>query len=409
MQASRRRLKVIESLNPKNGVCSEVLEIPVKRRGLTGLLAEVDEEEDGSRTVPAEWQVHNEVWGKASDRVLLYFHGGAFTLMNPRSHRPLTLLMSKQLGVRVLSVDYRLSPEVQYPSALHDAVAAYQYLTEDLKIPSSNIFVSGDSAGGNLSLALMLYLRDQRMERLGGAILLSPWSDMTASMQSWESNAHIDYLSLPPGDSKFSPPHLYLGEDYATNVVHPYVSPAITDLSSLPPLLIQAGGAETLRDEISLLALRAAAAGVEVDHQIWQAGIHVAQAFVKNDISPASLKEMARWAERQPAPLSGAGDFSKVDRLLEAAWKKRRSTLEAKGVKVLEEREEVARVPSFIFEGVKEAAPELACRKDGHEALRKAVEEVRNAGTQDVTTIFKARRNPEALGWLGTVRGALHL
>lgn len=192
-------------------------------------------------------------------------------------------------------------------------------------------------------------------------------------------------------------------------MVHPYVSAAIADLSSLPPLLIQAGGAETLRDEITLLALRAAAAGVDVDHQIWQAGIHVSQAFIKNDISPASLKEMATWAERQKAPQAGAGDFSEVDGLLEAAWEKRRAGLAAKGVEVHEEQEEVARVPTFVFEGVKEAAPELVCRADGHEAVRKAVEEARKAGAQDITTVFKARRNPEALGLLGRVRGALHL
>ncbi|ORY83587.1 Alpha/Beta hydrolase protein [Leucosporidium creatinivorum] len=409
MAASRKRLQVIESLNPKIGVCSEVFEIPVKRRGLKGLLEEVDAAENGSRAVPAEWQVHNEVRGKASDRVLLYFHGGAFTLMNPRSHRPLTLLMSKQLGVRVLSVDYRLSPEVLFPSALHDAVAAYQYLTEDLKIPASNIIVGGDSAGGNLSLALMLYIRDQKMARLGGAILLSPWSDMTASMQSWETNAALDYLSLPPPNSALSPPHLYLGEHYTTNVVHPYVSPAIADLSSLPPLLIQAGGAETLRDEITLLAQRAANAGVEVAHQIWESGIHVSQAFIKNDISPAALKEMALWAEQLKAPQAAAGNFTEVDRLLDEAWEKRRIRLEAKGVKAQEEVEEVARVPTFIFEGEKEAAPELLCRDEGHEEVKKAVEEAKKAGVQGFTTVFKARRNLEALGFLGRVRGALHL
>lgn len=148
---------------------------------------------------------------------------------------------------------------------------------------------------------------------------------------------------------------------------------------------------------------------MDVDHQIFEAGIHVSQAFIKNDISPASLKEMARWAEQQKAPQTGAGDFDKVNRLLELAWEKRRAGLEAKGIKVQDEREEVARVPTFVYEGVKEAAPELVCRDDAHEAVKRAVEEVRKAGVQDVTTIFKARPNPEVLGLLGRVRGALHL
>lgn len=79
------------------------------------------------------------------------------------------------------------------------------------------------------------------MPSVGGAILLSPWVDQTASMMSWETNKSIDYLSLPPPDSKTSPPHLYLGSTYADMVTNPLVSPAVADLSSLPPLLIQAG------------------------------------------------------------------------------------------------------------------------------------------------------------------------
>lgn len=97
--------------------------------------------------------------------------------------------MSKLLKARVLSVDYRLSPETPFPGGLHDVVVAYLHLTQDLGIEPASIIVSGDSAGGGLSLALLLYLRDNKMPLPGGAILISPWCDLTASFRTWDDNA----------------------------------------------------------------------------------------------------------------------------------------------------------------------------------------------------------------------------
>lgn len=183
--------------------------IPVRSLGLTGLLEEYDREEDGSRTLLADWTIHNDVQrnvNNATTKVVLYLRarvvlnysvkrelttrtdGGGYTLLNRASHRPICVKMSKALNCRVLSLEYRLSPETVFPGALHDAVVAYKYLTDDCKIPAHNIIVSGDSAGGNLSLALLLYLRDEKMPRLGGGILLSPWCDLTTSLMSWETN-----------------------------------------------------------------------------------------------------------------------------------------------------------------------------------------------------------------------------
>lgn len=181
--------------------------------------------------------------------------------------------MSKQLDCRVLSIDYRLAPETRFPGAIHDVVSALHYLT-DLGVPRSNIYFAGDSAGGNLAVTSLLYLRDEvragrAASNVGGAILISPWSDLTGSLGSMVSNLATDYL--PPGgeDKTMDPVHLYLGpENHDALVTNGLVSPAAADLAELPPLLIQAGGNEVLRDCITLLAQRASTAGVDVTHEV---------------------------------------------------------------------------------------------------------------------------------------------
>lgn len=167
-------------------------------------------------------------------------------------------------------------------------MSAYFRLVEDIKIPPQNIIVAGDSAGGGLTLALMMYLRDNGYPLPGGGILMSPWvgqsslmlstyfyslmalADLTLSCDSWESNAHYDVVPIPlPGDH-LNPIACYLGEHMEKYLTHPYASPLFGDFKGLPPLLIQAGDSEVLRDEITLLAHKATLAGVEVRHELYE-------------------------------------------------------------------------------------------------------------------------------------------
>jgi acetyl esterase/lipase len=140
---------------------------------------------------------------------------------------------------------------------------------EDLHIPPENIIVSGDSAGGGLALALLMYLRDNDYPLPSGAILMSPWVDLTLSCESWESNALFDVVPFPVMDSHMNPIALYLGEQTEKYLTHPYASPLFGTFEGLPPLLIQAGDAEVLRDEIALLAHKATLAGVLVRHEVF--------------------------------------------------------------------------------------------------------------------------------------------
>lgn len=204
---------------PADGVVTPVT-FKVRQRGLTGLLREADEREDGTREITGEWVVSKRMWRRmqqdhfgtssrsrsstrqprpdhqqpsshhfSKDKVVLYLHGGAYYVMSAATHRYITISVSKYTDCRVFAVNYRLAPECRWPGQIHDAVSAYLRLTRDLKIPPQNIIIAGDSAGGGLTLALLMYLRDNGFDLPCGTILMSPWVDLTMSCDSWETNA----------------------------------------------------------------------------------------------------------------------------------------------------------------------------------------------------------------------------
>ncbi|GAA5825728.1 hypothetical protein JCM5353_005251 [Sporobolomyces roseus] len=390
--AGRKQLKFLEQACPQDGVLFEV-GWKVKKRRLKGVLKEVDAEETGDREVQGEWQAHDSIDLKtpsSSGKVLLYLHGGAYCRLSRKTHRNLTFALSKGLQRSVLSVDYRLSPEVKFPCALHDAVSAYFYLTEDLKIPVKNIVVSGDSAGANLALALILYLRDTSLLQLSGGILFSPWIDLTASTSSWDINKSTDYLSMDRSDPMF-PPTLFLSGSNPEDIAHPYVSPAISgDLSNLPPLLVQAGGGETLRDESALFAQRADRAGNDIVHEVYSGGVHVFVAVMEDGIGKKGIENVVRWEE---------GRFETKGRVASEGWKDVRGTLQnerdrkigaAAGRKSIGDTR--ARELFTFVETVEYAAP-IRLRKDSHPAAVKAVEEnAKHQPRKGLTKVIRARR-----------------
>lgn len=285
---------------PKDGLITPVT-YKVKKRGLRGLLKEADEAEDGNRELTGEWVVGKQTWrrlqsewrnGKPSnkERVILYIHGGAYFVMSAVTHRPLTISLSKYTECRLFAINYRLAPDCQFPGPLHDVVSSWFRLVEDLGIPPQNIVLGGDSAGGGLVMALLLYLRDNDYELPSGAILFSPWVDLTLSCDSWETNSAYDYLPMPVPGNHMNPVKAYLGDNIDKYLTHPYASPLFGDLRGLPPLLIQCGDAEVLRDEITLLAHKASLAGVAVRHELYEDCVHVFPAFLFLDASRKALQ-----------------------------------------------------------------------------------------------------------------------
>jgi epsilon-lactone hydrolase len=175
-------------------------------------------------------------------RVILYLHGGAFFMGSPASYRNRTMRLSYRCHAEVFVPAYRLAPEHPYPAALDDVLAAWK-LVQTLR-PDASLFVAGDSAGGGLALSLLVRLRDLGLPMPNGAVLLSPWTDLTVSGASIDANHGKDLW--------FTRKHLETWARYyvgRADAQLPYISPVFADLSDLPSLLLLIGENELLLDD----------------------------------------------------------------------------------------------------------------------------------------------------------------
>ncbi|MDR8394729.1 alpha/beta hydrolase [Paraburkholderia sp. USG1] len=231
-----------------------------------------------ARVVPVVANGVNGQWisapGARDDRAVLYFHGGGFQVGSLSSHHELMACISQASGCRVLGVDYRLAPEHRYPSALYDACAAYEWVLAQ-GLHADEIALAGDSAGAGLVLSTLLSVRDADLPLPAAAVLMSPWTDLTASGESYETRAAADPIHQRPMILAMA--RNYLGpHDDARDAL---ISPLFADLTGLPPLLIQVGDRETVLSDSTELADRARAAGVTAELQVWDNMIHVFQQF----------------------------------------------------------------------------------------------------------------------------------
>ena len=208
----------------------------------------------------------------AAEGVVLYLHGGGYVLCSIETHRDLLTRLALESGAKVFALDYRLAPEHPYPAALEDATRAYCWLVEQAVDPA-RLAVVGDSAGGGLTAALLQRLREVGAPLPAAAALLCPWVDLANSGDSIEANAATDYVGREMLEAWSA--WYRNGEDLR----NPLVSPLQADLSRLPALLVQAGGAEALLDQIAAFAERARAAGVEVTYEVQPEMIHVVHLF----------------------------------------------------------------------------------------------------------------------------------
>jgi acetyl esterase/lipase len=196
--------------------------------------------------------------GVRTDAVVLYFHGGGYAIGSARSHRHLAAAIARAAGTRALLLDYRLAPENPFPAALDDAVAAYQWLLAR-GIAPARIVLGGDSAGGGLTVATLLALRDRGLPRPAGGVCISPWVDLTCSGASYATRAAADPIVTRDGVEALAQAYVGAGDRKAA-----LVSPLYADLRNLPPLLIHVGSDEVLLDDAIGLGARARAAGVDV-------------------------------------------------------------------------------------------------------------------------------------------------
>ncbi len=252
------------------------LSIPEMRAGLEAMVAsvphdpEVRHEPTTAGGVPAEWQIAPNA---DAGRTILYLHGGGYCVGSMNTHRDLASRLSRAAAARVLLIDYRLAPEHPHPAAVDDATAAYRWLLAHGATPARTVS-AGDSAGGGLTVATLLALRDARVPLPAAGVCLSPWVDLEAIGESMTTKAAVDPMVQRDGLLGMAAAYL-AGQNPRT----PLASPLYADLSGLPPLLIQVGTAETLLDDATRLAERARKAGVTVTLEPWEDMIHVWQAF----------------------------------------------------------------------------------------------------------------------------------
>jgi acetyl esterase/lipase len=220
--------------------------------------------------IPGEWITPPNTGTKP---VLLYLHGGGYVVKSPQTHRVMVGRLAAAAGMRAFMVDYRLAPEHPFPAALDDAAACYHALLAE-GCPPSQIVVAGDSAGGGLTAALLLHLRDSGEPLPAAAGIISGWLDCTLSDPAATEYAKRDPILRLSLLRRWAT-H-YAG---AENAAHPLVSPVFANLHGLPPLLLHAGDQECLYPDSIRFAANAQSAGVDVTLRIWEGMLHAFPVF----------------------------------------------------------------------------------------------------------------------------------
>jgi epsilon-lactone hydrolase len=226
--------------------------------------------------VPVEWVTAPD---SDSSRVVLYFHGGGYTIGSIASYRSYTGRLARATQSRLLSVGYRLAPENPFPAALDDACHCYRWLLEQ-GIAPSRICVVGDSAGGGLALSMVIAIRDAGTPLPAAVVAIGPVTDLAKEGASMKERAHLD--PIVTYESSLAHARRYVGAQ--GNLKHPLASPLYADLHGLPPVLILVGTHEALFDDSGRFAAKAADAGVQVQLDVWEEMIHVWPFFA--DILP---------------------------------------------------------------------------------------------------------------------------
>ncbi|MBN9536789.1 MAG: alpha/beta hydrolase [Reyranella sp.] len=216
--------------------------------------------------VPAEWVAAP---GIDSQRAVLYLHGGGYAIGSINTHRRLAYDISAASSARVLLIDYRLAPEHPFPAAVDDAAKAWRWLLQQ-GFTSDRLAIAGDSAGGGLTIATLVNLRDRKLGLPACAVAISPWIDLEGQGASITTRAAQDPMVQKAGLLWMA--GLYLaGKDPRT----PLAAPLHADLTGLPPVLVQVGTAETLLDDATRLAEKLYRAGGDVRLAVWPDMLHV--------------------------------------------------------------------------------------------------------------------------------------
>jgi acetyl esterase/lipase len=223
---------------------------------------------------------------------ILYLHGGAYSMCSPQTHVGLTGLLSDLSRIRVLSVDYRLAPEHPYPAAIEDAVKAYRWLLQQ-GVPPESIVIGGDSAGGGLTFATLLKLKENGEPLPVAAFAISPWVDLAHTGETMQTKAEEDPMFTESGID-------YMAKLYANgaDLSSPLVSPLYADLRGLPPTLIHVGTSEMLLSDSQRMAEALKKAGVNCTLKEWEGLFHVFHSVVYIPEARIANEEIAAFIRK---------------------------------------------------------------------------------------------------------------
>lgn len=294
--ASAENTQLIKKLRETKAVAGETVE-ENRRLFDAGAAAFIVPENISRETVdadgvPCEWfRVAN-----AAKGAVLYLHGGGFVIGSTISHAPLIARIVEASGYHVLGVNFRLAPEHPFPAPLNDCVRSYSYLLGRGFAPQ-NIAIVGDSAGGALVISTLLSIRDQGLPLPACGVTLSAWADLTLTADSLQRNAERDPV-VTKDILQFMTALYAAGQDPS----NPLISPALADLSGLPPLLLQAGDRDVCEDDSRKLADNARAAGVDVQFEFWPEMIHCWHTYY--DVLPEARDAVSKVGSYLRAHLS---------------------------------------------------------------------------------------------------------
>lgn len=212
----------------------------------------------------AEWIIPN---GADENKIILYVHGGGYVSGSCNDHRSVVSKFAEYCGITCLQFEYRLAPEHPFPAGLNDSVNIYKHLLSKGFLPC-NLVIAGESAGGGLTLALLLALKEKHIQMPAAAVAISPWTDLTCSSNSYTTKGKV---SVAPTDSWLVFRNHYIGNN---SPELPLISPLFGDLQGLPPIFINSGEDDELFDDGEKFYLKAKEAGVDVAFKSGKGMIH---------------------------------------------------------------------------------------------------------------------------------------
>jgi salicylate hydroxylase len=237
----------------------------------------------------------------APSGTIVYFHGGGFVTGSIGMERRLAATQAMASNCDTFNVDYRLAPKHPFPAALDDAIQAYRAVLERGADPATTVFFGG-SAGACLALSALLKIRELALPQPAGAVLLWPYADFTFSGASIVTNGELDMLPLRDLARVWGP--AYVGK---ADPFDPLVSPALADLTGLPPLLIIAGGAESLLSCAERIADNARRAGVDAEFSVYTDKVHGWMILQKLPATVEAVQEINTWISARVAGDSPTG------------------------------------------------------------------------------------------------------